>query len=122
MLFLLIRKEIPAVSASAIQNACHTPTAPKMRLRIKAAGRIMIKYRHNETTREAVPFPRPSSAPQAVTDTEETRKPAQMIRSAVFPAWIVDGFVVNIPMSCPGTVRQMMVPISMITPLIQSVT
>lgn len=53
--FWLMKKATPAVSASAIQNACHTPTAPKMRLRIKAAGRIMIKYRHSETTREAVP-------------------------------------------------------------------
>ena len=45
-----------------------------------------------------------------------------MIRRAVLPAAIVSGLVVNIPISCPGTVRQMIVPISMITPLIHSVT
>ena len=83
---------------------------------------MMIRYLQRETTSEALPRPSPSSAPQDVTDTEETRKPAQMIRRAVLPAAIVSGLVVNIPISCPGTVRQMIVPISMITPLIHSVT
>ncbi len=36
--FLLIIPEATAVTASAIQKACHTPTAPKIRLRTKAAG------------------------------------------------------------------------------------
>ena len=43
IIFLLITKATPAVSVSAIQNACHTPTAPKMRLKIKAAGRMRIR-------------------------------------------------------------------------------
>ena len=83
---------------------------------------MMIRYLQRETTSEALPRPSPSSAPQDVTDTEETRKPAQMIRRAVLPAEIVSGLVVNIPISCPGTVRQMIVPTSMITLLMPSVT
>ena len=42
-----------------------------------------------ETINDALPLPSPSSAPHAVTDTEEIRNPAQMIRSAVLPAVIV---------------------------------
>ena len=49
----------------------------------------MTRYLQRETINEAVPLPSPSSAPHAVTDTEEIRKPAQMIRSAVLPAAIV---------------------------------
>lgn len=49
---------------------------------------MMIRYLQRETTSEALPRPSPSRAPQDVTDTEETRKPAQMIRRAVLPAAI----------------------------------
>ncbi len=49
----------------------------------------MTRYLQRETINEAVPLPSPSSAPHAVTDTEEIRKPAQMIRSAVLTAAIV---------------------------------
>ena len=99
MILWLRRKDTNAVSASATQKAFHTPTAPKGRLRINAAGRMISRYLQRDTTSEAVPLPSPSSAPQEVTETEDTRKPAQMIRRAVFPAEMVSGLVVNIPIS-----------------------
>ena len=64
--------------------------------------------------REGVPFPSPSSAPQEVIDKVDTRKPALMILRARLPAWMVWGFSVNSPISCPGISRQIIVPRIMI--------
>ena len=107
--------EIAAVTASVIQNACHTPTAPIKRLTINAAGMITTTYLHNEMISECTPFPRPSSAPLQITDTDEAMKPRLMTLSATLPACIVTGFAVNSPISCPGTARQITVPTVIIT-------
>ena len=56
-------------------------------------------------------------APEVVTDTAETRKPALMIFSALEPAAMVSGVVVKSPISCPDARRQITVPKSMITQL-----
>ena len=83
---------------------------------------MISTYLHREMIREGVPFPKPSSAPQAVTDTAETRKPALMIRRAVFPARTVSALEVNSPINCPGTARQITVPMIIMTLLMASVT
>ena len=110
------------MTASATQNAFHTPTGPNSRLSKNAAGRMTTMYRHREITSEGVPLPSPSSAPEAVTETAETKKPALMMRSAVSPARMVSGVCVNRPISCPGITRQTTVPSSMIAPLMHSTT
>lgn len=107
--------EIAAVTASVIQNACHTPTAPIKRLTMNAAGMITTTYLHNEMISECTPFPRPSSAPLQITDTDEAMKPRLMTLSATLPACIVTGFAVNSPISCPGIARQITVPTVIIT-------
>ena len=56
-------------------------------------------------------------APEVVTDTAETRKPALMIFSALEPAAMVSGVVVKSLISCPEARRQITVPKSMITQL-----
>ena len=61
-----------------------------------------------------MPFARPSSAPLEVMDTEDTINPRLMIRSAVLPAVIVCGLVVNSPSKVPGINMQSRVPVSMI--------
>ena len=91
-----------AVIASVIQNAFQTPTAPKMLLSKNAVGMITTTYRQSEISNEGMPFPSPSSAPEDVTETAETIKPAPMIRRAVFPIWIVASVWVNSPISWPG--------------------
>jgi len=57
-----------------IQKAFQTPEGPKSLDRMKAAGMMTMTYREREITRDCGPFPRPSRAPEAVTDTEDTRK------------------------------------------------
>ena len=69
-----------------------------------------------------MPFPRPSMAPEVVTDTAETRKPALMILRALEPAAMVSGVVVKRFISCVEARRQMMVPRSMIIQLDSSVS
>ena len=75
-----------AVITSVIQNAFQTPTAPKSLLSKNAVGIITTTYRQREISKEGVPFPGPSNAPEEVTETDETIKPAPMIRRAVSPA------------------------------------
>ena len=58
-------------------------------------------------------MPSPSSAPPAATETEETRKPALMMRSASAPARMLSGFWVNSPISWAGMARQRTVPAAM---------
>ena len=57
----------------------------------------------------------PSKAPEDVTDTDETMKPALMMRSAAAPACTVFELSVKSPISRWGTVRQIKVPATMIT-------
>lgn len=75
-----------AVIASVIQNAFQTPTAPKNLLSKNAAGMMTTTYRQREISKEGVPFPSPSNAPEDVTETAETINPAPMMRKAVSPA------------------------------------
>lgn len=75
-----------AVIASAAQNAFQTPAAPKNLLSKNAVGMMMIMYLHREIINDCSPFPNPSNAPEEVTETAETTKPAAMIRRAVSPA------------------------------------
>lgn len=96
--------------SSEIPKAHHTPIVPIKRLNIKAAGIIKIKYRKREITRDGIPIPKPSKAPQEVTETDETINPVLIIRSAVVPAWIVSIFEVNRLISCVGIRRHKMVP------------
>ena len=106
-----------AVIASVIQNAFQTPTAPKSLLRKNAVGMITTTYRQSEISNEGMPFPSPSSAPEDVTETAETIKPAPMIRRAVFPVWIVASVWVNSPISWPGISRHITVPSTIMIPL-----
>ena len=77
---------------------------------------MTTRYRHREITREGVPLPTPSSAPQEATDTADTRKPPLMMRSAWAPTCIVSGVWVNSPISWLGRSRQITVPASMMPP------
>ena len=74
-----------AVITSVIQNAFQTPTAPRNLLSKNAAGMITTTYRQREISKEGVPFPSPSNAPEEVTETAETINPAPMMRKAVSP-------------------------------------
>mgnify|MGYP000113947879 FL=1 len=67
-------------------NAFQTPTAPKNLLSKNAAGMMTTTYRQREISKEGVPFPSPSNAPEDVTETAETINPAPMMRKAVSPA------------------------------------
>ena len=67
----------PAEINSVTQNACQTPFAPIILHSTTVIGRMTTVYRHNEITSDAVPFPSPSSAPDAATETAETRNPTQ---------------------------------------------
>lgn len=78
-----------AATASVTQKACQTPLAPSTRLSRKAAGMMSTAYRSREMRREGPPIPRPSRAPQEITDTDEMMNPILMIRSAVLPAAMV---------------------------------
>ena len=72
--------------------------------------------------KDGVPFPNPSRAPEDVTETEETRKPPLIIRRAKAPADIVSWFDVKRLISCPGRIRQMAVPNTIMTAHILRVT
>ena len=109
-----------AVMNSVIQNAFQTPTGPMARHKKAAAGIMMNRYRNSEMMRDRVPFPSPSNAPEDVTETADTIKPALMMRRAVCPARIVSGLSVNSPISCPADVRHATVPKSIMIPLIHS--
>ena len=91
-----------AVINSVIQNPCHTPTAPKSRLKIKAAGIIRKTYRSREMAREGPPIPNPSSAPLEMMETEETTNPILIILRAVLPAAMVSALEENSPINGPG--------------------
>ena len=75
-------REMIAVIASVIQNAFQTPTAPKNLLSKNAAGMMTTTYRQREISKEGVPFPSPSNAPEEVTETAETINPAPMMRNS----------------------------------------
>ena len=55
-----------AVITSVIQNAFQTPTAPRNLLSKNAAGMITTTYRQREISKESMPFPSPSNAPEEV--------------------------------------------------------
>ena len=82
---------------------------------------MIATYRQNEIRSDGVPLPRPSSAPEDVTDTADTIKPRLMMRSASCPCRIVSASVVNSPMSAPGIAQHKIVPTSMIAAFIRSV-
>ena len=56
---------------SLIQNACHTPLAPKNLDNTQDTGMMTIIQRSAEITRDGFPFPRPSNTPQTMTEMEE---------------------------------------------------
>lgn len=88
-----------AVTNSVTQNACHTPTASKSRLKIKATGIINKAYRSREITKDGVPIPNPSNAPHEIMEIEETINPMLIIRRAVLPTAIVSALVENKPIN-----------------------
>ena len=94
-----------AAITSVIQKACQTPTGPHSRLRTKASGRMTTAYRSREMSREGPPIPRPSRAPQEMTDTEEMMNPTLMIRRAVLPTAMVWALEENSPIRLPGTAQ-----------------
>ena len=103
-----------AVINSVIQKECHTPASPKNWLNTKANGTMMMRYRSKETARDSFPFPSPSNAPLDTTETEETMKPQEIIRSAEEPAVIVAVCVVNIFIKISGVNIKSAVPTAMI--------
>ena len=109
-----------AVISSATQNACHTPTAPKIRLKINAAGMITIIYLQREIISDATPLLSPSNAPQEVTDTLDTIKPALIILRAVAPALIVSDVFVKSEIMLVGIAKQRTVPNAIIAAIIMS--
>ncbi len=66
-------------------------------------------------TKDWVPLPSPSSAPEEATDTAEGIKPRLMMRSAVSPSEMVSGLSVNIAISGPAKTKQIAVPAAMMT-------
>ena len=103
-----------AVTLSVQTNAHHTPVTPMRRLKTNAAGMITATYRITEITREAIPCPSASRAPELVTDTADRIKPRLMICSAMIPMVMVSGFSVNSPISPPGISQHSAVPAAMI--------
>ncbi len=95
---------------SANGKLIHTPTAPKNLLKTKAAGMIIIIYLKSEIHNDGRPFPRPSKAPDDVTDTADTINPILIMLSAVTPNLSVSGLVVNIPNSVDGIIHESAVP------------
>ena len=63
---------------------------------------MISTYRNREITREGTPLPSPSSAPDDVTETADTTKPALMMRSALSPACMVSWLWVKSPINGPG--------------------
>ncbi len=104
---------------SVAQNAHQTPSAPMTLLKRKANGIITIIYRRREIYRDGVPFPRPSRAPEQVTDTAETTKPRLIIRRAHTPFSKVVPWSVNNPISHAGTAQDRIVPTA-ITPAVRA--
>ena len=68
------------------------------------------QQRRREISREGPPRPRPSRAPQEITETAETMKPPLMIRRAVAPISTVSALSAKRPISCPGTAQHSTVP------------
>ena len=104
--------------SSATQKACQTPTAPKNRLKINAAGIIITIYLQREITSEGKPLLSPSRAPQDVTDTADTTKPALIILKAVAPSFTVSLLFVNREIIFEGIIRQITVPTAIIAAII----
>lgn len=75
----------------------NTPSAPAIRLKIYAAGMIIITYRKNDISREGIPLPRASKTPQQVTETAENTKPVHIICKAFTPMLIVAFLEVKSP-------------------------
>mgnify|MGYP000385156239 FL=1 len=74
--------DINAVTNSVTPNDHHTPLTSYILERINATGIIITAYLNTDITSDGSPFPNPSSAPEAVTDTDDTIKPALIILSA----------------------------------------
>ena len=70
-------------------------------------------WRRSEMTSEGTPIPSPSSAPQAMTETEEITKPRLIVRKAALPAAIVSAFCENSPINSAGTNQHSAVPTAM---------
>src|SRR5699024_396882 len=102
-----------AATHSVTQKACQTPTGPSAAQSAQDAGIMTTTYRSSEMTSELPPLPSPSSAPDAATDTDETRNPRLMIRSAAAPAATVSGFWVNSAISGPAKAQHSAVPAAM---------
>ena len=60
----------------------------------------------SEMSRDGVTWPSPWSAPELVMDTEETKNPREIIRSAIHPARMVDGLERNSAISESGKIWQ----------------
>ena len=71
-------------------------------------------YRSREMTRDGVPFPIPSRAPEEVKETAETINPRLIRCRAVTPMEMVVSFAVKRPNSCAGISQQRAVPTAMI--------
>ena len=80
-----------AVNTSVIQNAFHTPSGPIKRDRRYAVGMINDHVAEKRNNKGLGTFSKAFQAPEAVTDTAETRKPALMIFRALEPAAMVSG-------------------------------
>ena len=100
---------------SVIQNACQTPVTPVKMLSTYAIGIINKAYLKSEIISESVPFPNPSRAPVAVTDTADTTNPAHNILKALTPFNTVSEFCVNMLISISGNKIHRTVPITIIT-------
>ena len=71
-------------------------------------------YLNIDIISEGIPLPSPSSAPEAVTDTEDTINPALIILKAAAPADIVVSLEVNNPISVSGIHKHTAVTIHII--------
>ena len=109
-----------AVSPSVHTNAHHTPAASKKRLNTNAAGMITATYLITEMTRDAIPCPNASKAPEQVTETADMINPRLMICRAVIPIVIVSVFSVKSPISSPGINQHSAVPMTII-PAVSSI-
>ena len=81
----MIMMDMSDATVSLIQNACHTPLAPKNLDNTQDTGMMTMIQRSAEITRDGFPFPRPSNTPQTMTEMEEMTNPLLMICNAEEP-------------------------------------
>ena len=85
---------------------------------MNAAGIIITIYLQREITSDGKPLLSPSRAPQEVTDTADTTKPALIILKAVAPSFTVCEIKIKSEIILDGITKQITVPTAIIVAII----